>query len=54
MRKILNVGMDVHSECTVIAVIDAGGKQLMQNVVQTDASTILDFLRCLGGEVRAF
>ena len=51
MRKILYVGMDVHSECTVIAVIDAGGKQLMQNVLQTDASVILDFLRCLGGEV---
>src|SRR5580765_1680720 len=45
------VGMDVHKESTSIAVSNSAGKILMECVIETKASTILDFLGGLRGDV---
>jgi hypothetical protein len=43
--------MDVHKEAIVIAVLDEGGKQVMESVIETKASSILQFLHGLRGEL---
>lgn len=45
------VGLDVHKASICIAVINASGKLVMESVVETGASTILDFLKGLCGQV---
>jgi hypothetical protein len=35
------IGMDVHKEATTIAVMNAGGKLVMESIVETKAATIL-------------
>jgi transposase len=47
------VGMDVHKAITVIAVLNAEGKQIMRTLVETKSSSILDAIRALTGEVHA-
>jgi len=49
--KIYYVGMDVHMATTVIVAINAVGKQIMQAIVETKASSLLDAIRALRGEV---
>jgi hypothetical protein len=44
--------MDVHKESISIAVRNAGGKIVMESVIQAKASMILQFLEGLRGEVR--
>jgi hypothetical protein len=39
-REIKHIGMDVHKEAIVIAVLDGGGKQVMESIVETQASSI--------------
>ena len=46
------IGMDVHNESTSIAVRNSVGKILMECVVETKASTILEFIDGLRGDVR--
>jgi len=50
-RDIKYIGMDVHKEAIVIAVLNDSGKQVMESVVETQASSILQFIRGLGGEL---
>src|SRR6266566_9343155 len=45
------IGMDVHQASISIAVSDAAGKLLMECVVETKASTILEILRGLKGSL---
>ena len=43
--------MDVHKEAIVIAVLNDSGKLIMESVVETQASSILQFLHGLRGEL---
>lgn len=52
MQEDKYVGMDVHSATVVAEVQNETGKVLMQTVVEMKASTILEFIRGLGGAVR--
>ena len=45
------IGMDVHKEAIVIAVQNESGKLVMESVIETKASSILQFLHGLGGEL---
>ena len=45
------IGMDVHKEAIVIAVLDGSGKLVMETVVETKASSILQFIHGLRGEL---
>ena len=45
------IGMDVHKEAIVIAVLNGSGKQVMETIVETKASIILQFLHGLRGEL---
>jgi hypothetical protein len=40
-RDIKYIGMDVHKEATVIAVLNGSGKLVMESIVETEASSIL-------------
>jgi hypothetical protein len=50
-RDIKYIGMDVHKEAIVIAVLDGSGKLVMESVVETKASSILQFIHGLRGEL---
>ena len=45
------IGMDVHKEATVIAVLNGSGKLVMESIVETKASSILQFIHGLRGEL---
>jgi transposase len=45
------IGMDVHQASISIAVVDAAGKLLMECVVETKATTILEFIHGLRGSL---
>jgi len=45
------IGMDVHKEAIVIAVLNESGKLMMESVIETKASSILQSLHGLGGEL---
>ena len=45
------IGMDVHKESISIAVRNAAGKIVMECVIETKASVILDFIHGLRGEL---
>ena len=46
-RDIKYIGMDVHKEATVIAVLNGSGKLGMESIVETKASSILQFIHGL-------
>src|SRR5579864_2257484 len=50
-RDIKYIGMDVHKEAIVIAVLNGGGKLVMESIVETKASSILQFIQGLRGEL---
>jgi Transposase len=50
-RDIKYIGMDVHQEAIVIAVLDGSGKLVMETIVETKASGILQVLHGLRGEL---
>ena len=50
-REIKYIGMDVHKEAIVIAVLNGSGKLVMETIVETQASSIVQFLRGLRGEL---
>jgi hypothetical protein len=50
-RDIKYIGMDVHKEATVIAVLNAGGNLVMESIVETKASSLLQFIHGLRGEL---
>ena len=45
------IGMDVHKEAIVIAVLNEGGKLVMESVIETKTSSILQFIHGLRGEL---
>ena len=45
------IGMDVHKESISIAVMNAAGKIVMECVIETKASTILEFIHGLRGDL---
>jgi hypothetical protein len=45
------IGMDVHKEAIVIVVLNGSGKQVMETIVETKASSILQFIHGLRGEL---
>jgi hypothetical protein len=45
------IGMDVHKEAIVIAVLNESGKPVMESIIETKASNILQFLHGLRGEL---
>jgi transposase len=46
------IGMDVHKEAITIAVRNSAGKLLMESIIETKASTILQFVAGLRGDLR--
>ena len=46
------IGMDIHKESISIAVMNAGGKIVMECIIETKASTILQFIHGLRGELQ--
>ena len=46
-RDVKYIGMDVHKEATVIAVLSGSGKLVMESIVETKASSILQFIHGL-------
>jgi transposase len=51
MNSIKYVGLDVHRDTISVAVLNAEGKLMMQSVMATNASAILDFLHGLHGSL---
>ena len=45
------IGMDVHKEAIVIAVLGGSGKLIMETILETKASSILQFIHGLRGEL---
>jgi transposase len=45
------IGLDVHQATTVASVLDSRGKVVMESIVESKASTLLDFLHGLRGEL---
>lgn len=45
------IGLDVHQATISIAVLDAHGKLVMQSVIATQTSTILDFIHAVRGDL---
>ena len=50
-REIKYIGMDVHKEAVVIAVLNRNGKAVMESIVETKASSLLQFIHGLQGEL---
>src|SRR3979411_2967397 len=50
-RDIKYIGMDVHKEAVVIVVLNSSGKLVMESIVETKASSILQFIHGLRGEL---
>jgi hypothetical protein len=50
-RDMQYIGMDVPKEATVIAVLNRSGKLVMESIVETKASSILQFIHGLRGEL---
>jgi len=51
MDKTKYIGMDVHKEAISIAVLNFSGKLVMECVIETKASTILQFFQGLSGSL---
>jgi transposase len=45
------IGMDVHKEAIAIAVMNGEGKLVMESIIETKASTILQFVQGLRGDL---
>src|SRR3984893_10439229 len=45
------IGMDVHKEAIVIAVLNGTGTMIMETILETKASSILQFIHGLRGEL---
>ena len=46
------MGMDVHQAMTVVVVLDADGKVVMETMVPTEAAAIIRLVRSLSGPLR--
>src|SRR5215469_3835713 len=52
LRGLSDIGMDVHKESISIAVMNSVGKVVMECVIETKASTIVQFIDGLRGDLR--
>jgi hypothetical protein len=43
------IGMDVHQATISVAVMDSGGKLIMECILETKAATILEFIQGMRG-----
>jgi hypothetical protein len=50
-QEVKHIGMDVHKEAIVIAVLNGSGKLVMETILETKASSILQFIHGLRGEL---
>src|SRR5215475_8979368 len=50
-RDIKYIGMDVHKEAVVMAVLNSSGQLVMESIVETKASSIVQFIHGLRGEL---
>src|SRR5712692_6228195 len=50
-HEVKYIGMDVHKEAIVIAVLNESGKLVIESVIESKASSILQFLHGLRGEL---
>src|SRR5499425_2918465 len=50
-REVKYIGMDVHKEAVVIAVLNTRGHVVMESIVETKANSILQFIHGLQGEL---
>ena len=50
-RDVKYIGMDVHKEAIVIAVLNDSGKVVMESIIETKASSLLQFIHGLRGEL---
>jgi transposase len=50
-HEVKYIGMDVHKEAIVIAVLNGSGKLIMETILETKASSILEFIHGLRGEL---
>jgi hypothetical protein len=50
-RDIKYIGMDVHKEAIVIAVLNSSGELVMESIVQIKASSLPQFIDGLRGEL---
>ena len=48
-HEVKYIGMDVHKEAIVIAVLNGSGKLIMETILETKASSILEFIHGLRG-----
>ncbi len=51
MDSVKYIGMDAHEEAISIAVLNSSGKVMMECVIETKASSILQFFQGLGNQV---
>src|SRR6516225_10444614 len=51
MDSIKYIGLDVHKDAIVIAVLNNAGKLVMESIIETKASTILQFIQGLRGDL---
>src|ERR1043166_3242892 len=49
MDNVKYVGMDVHQHTIVIAVLDGCGRLVMESIIETQATTILQFIHGVRG-----
>jgi transposase len=52
MDSVKYIGMDVHKETISLAVRNSSGKLVMECIIETKASTILQFFQGLSGNLR--
>ncbi len=52
MDSVKYIGMDVHKEAISIAVLNSSGKLVMECIIETKASTILQFFQGLSGSLQ--
>jgi hypothetical protein len=45
------IGLDVHQATISVAVLDSGGKLVMESILETSAATILQFIAGLRGRL---
>jgi transposase len=51
MKRDKYMGMDVHAATTVVHVLDAGGKSVLETIVATEAAAIMDLIGILNGPI---
>jgi hypothetical protein len=51
MKRAQYMGMDVHQATTVVVVLDAKGKLVLETIVATEAAAIIRLLESFGGRL---